>query len=421
MAPDRSGADEGGPPRDPSDAPDDAFSPDPPATDCAAIDVAIEDAGAVGFVAIGGRSDPDLRYLTGFEGPEREYAFVRVPGRSALCAPEGYVRSAEARFGGAVAADRIGDPPGERAAAVLDRERRGKPARSGDGTARVLVPATIPHDAAVYLERGGYDLRSTTAVAEARATKTAAEVDAVRAVQRAAAASVRETERLLATATVGDDRTLRREGRPLTVERLRRATNAELARRGVTAADNTVVSAGTGGTEATGVGRAEPTGGDRRIRAGEPVAVVVAPRGPYGYHGSVARTAVVDSDGGWERRAYVAVESALDAALAEIEAGAVASGVGREVDAELAAFGFDPAGDSSGNAVPAPGYGVGLSRRERPSLRADAELKPGNVVVVEPRVGEPDRGTVRLSALVVVTADGYERLGDGDRSFVPRP
>lgn len=382
--------------------------PDQPTTDYGPIDAAIDDAGAAGFVAVGGRFDPDLRYLTRFEGPERGYAFVRVPGRSVLCAPDGYVRAAEAGVDGVVAADRVGDPAGERAVAVLDRERGG--AAAGDV---VLVPPAIPHDAAVYLERAGYELRSTTAVADARLDKSDAEVDAVDAVQRAATAGVREAERLLAAAEIDGDG-LRLAGRPLTAERLRRATNAELASHGVADAGNTVVAAG---PEAGDGGQNGP---DRRIRAGDPVVVAVAPRGPYGYHGAVARTVVVDSDGGWERRAYVAAESALDAALAEIEAGASASAVGREAHAELAAFGFDPGRSGTQDGPAGPGHGVGLSRRERPFLDTDAELSAGSVVAVEPRVTDPDRGTVRLSALVVVTADGHERLGDGDPSFTPR-
>ena len=383
---------------------------DPPPTDRAVLNDAIDAAGAAGFVAVGGRSDPDLRYLTRFEGPDAGYAFVHVPGRSVLCAPAGYVERAAAQFDGTVETDSVGDPPGERAAAVLDDQ-------TGDAglSNAVLVPRTIPHDAAVYLERAGYEPQSTAAVAEARVSKTDREVDAIRAVQGVATAGVREAERLLAAADVGDTG-LRLEGRPLTADRLRRAANAELVRNGVTDAGNTVVRVGPRGT--AGGGRAAPARTDLQVRTGEPVTVAVAPRGPHGYHGSVARTFVVDSDGGWARRAYVAVESALDAALAEIEAGTAASAVGREAGAELTAFGFDPA--AAGDGPTAPGHGVGLARRERPRLDAGVELAPGNVVAVTPQVADPERGTVRLSALVVVTPEGYDRLGDDGQSFAPQ-
>ena len=391
--------------------------PGPSATD--SIDDAIATADAVGFVAVGGRFDPDLRYLTRFEGSERAYAVVRAAETSVLCAPPGYVARAERQFDGRVSTENLGDPPGERAAAVLD-DLAGQ--RSPPAT--VLVPPTIPHDAAVYLERAGYELESTAVVTDARLTKSAAEIDAIGAVQRAASEAVRQTERALAAAEIGDDRVLTQDGHALTTERLCRAANAELAARGVTDADNTLVvggpgeSGGSGESGAPGFGDAADS--DNHIRAGDPVAIAVAPRGPHGYHGSLARTFVVDSDGGWERRAYVAVESALDAALAEIEAGAVAAAVGREAHAELAAFGFDPGAEAGVDGPAAPGHGVGLSRRERPWLDADTELDVGNVVTVESRVADAKQGVIRLSALVTVTADGYDRLGDGAPSFSPR-
>ena len=395
------------------DADGDAPALPPPSTDPNALDAAIDDADVVGFVAVGSRFDPDHRYLTRFEGSERAFAFVRAAGTSVVCASSGYAARAERRFDGRVATDHVGDPAGERAAAVLDGLGAGRTPPSAS-PATVLVPPTIPHDAAVYLERAGYELQSTTVVADARVTKSKRELDAIGGVQRSAIAAVREVERLLATASV-DDGALTGDGRPLTSERLRRATNAELATRGVTDAGNTVVA--TGGTRSRGV---ENGARSAVIRAGDPVAIAVAPCGPYGYYGLLARTFVVDSDGGWERRAYVAVESALDAALAAIEAGAVAAAVGREVDAELAAFGFDPGAEAGVDGPAAPGHGLGLSRRERPRLDADTELEVGNVVAVEPRVADPKQGVIRLSAVVVVTADGYERVGDGEPSFSPR-
>ena len=390
---------------------------DPPTADWTPIDDAIAAADAVGFVAVGDRFDPDLRYLVGFGPLEQAAAVVRIAETSVLCPPSGSVTRAERRFDGRIATERVGDPAGERAAAVLDAEV-GEAERSVDAAATVLVPPTIPHDAAVYLERAGYELESTVGVADARATKSTAEIDAIGTVQRAADAGVRAAEGMVAAADVGDDSILTIEGRPLTTARLRRATNAELVTRDVTDAGNTVVAGGPGDQRMPGVGG--PPEHDTHICAGDPVAIAVAPRGPHGYHGFLSRTFVVDSDGGWERRAYVAVESALDAALAEIEAGVVAAAVGREARAELTAFGFDPGAEAAADGPGVPGHGVGLSRRERPWLDADAELEAGNVVAVDPRVAASEQGVVRLSGLVAVTADGYERLDDGDVSFSPR-
>ena len=393
-------------------------------TDWSFLDDALEAADALGFVAVGGRRDDDLRYLTGFDGPGREYAFVRTAGathESVLCAPPGFETKATRQFDGRVATERGGDPAGERAAAVLDHSEAG----AGDDAESplVLVPPTVPHDAAVYLERAGYELQSTTAVADARRIKTDSEIDAIRGVQAAAVAAVRHAEGMLAAAdaVAGTDadgdggRDLRWQDAPLTADRLTREVNAELARGGVSDAGNTVVAVGPYRPNGDAENRECP------IRTNEPVRIEVAPRGPHGYHGALARTVVVDSDGGWDRRAYVAVESALDAGLSEIEAGADAGDVAREADAELAAFGFDP---TTGVELPegplSVGYGVGLSRRESPSLRGGTALDAGMVIAVAPGVVDCEQGCIRLSALVVVTESGYERLGDDSHSFSPR-
>jgi Xaa-Pro aminopeptidase len=412
--------------RDDSSAPASLPGPDSLATDRSFLDDALAAADAVGFVAVGGRFDADLRYLTRFGALTESSAYVRTAGTDVLCAPSGPAERVAERFDGRVATDRLGDPIGVRAAAAL-AELLGNEA---GGT--ILVPATIPHDAAVYLERAGYELQSTAAVAAARATKAPDEIAAIRGVQRAAAAGLRRVERVLAAAENSEtdgqrdqSSSLRWEDGPLTAERLRRAVNAELAACGVRSAGNTAISVG----RDSSTGRPGPPADtnhaaapQRSLRAGEPIRVTVAPRGPHGYHGALTRTFVVDSDGGWERRAHVAVDSALDAALSVIEPGATPATVAREADAELAAFGFGPTsaadGDSDGPLTSV--YGVGLEQREAPTLDENTELEAGMVVAVAPGVCDAERGCIRLGDLVVVTDDGGDLLVDASRSFVPR-
>ncbi|MWV63431.1 M24 family metallopeptidase [Halorubrum sp. JWXQ-INN 858] len=438
-------------------------------TDLSPIVAACVRADADAFVAVGDRFDDDLRYLTRFSGPDRDFALVVVPAgdhdrgdRAVLCAPslfDGQARRefvASARVDGSdpdtadatvptgfhdgvareVRSANVGDPAGERAVAVLDDLRadlrddvRHDASRDGtaDGTGSaptVLVPQSIPHDAAVYLERAGYAVVSTAAVSEARAVKTSAEVDRLRRVQRATARGMARAETVLAECTVaesvdgavGDDvdgPVLLWNGGPLSTERLRRQVNATLAAYGVRDAGNTVIGAG-------------PTAADLHytgvdvVRPGETVLLDVSPRGPHGYYGDLTRTFVVESDGGWERRAYVAVEAAREAALAEIGPGVTAAAVHREAAAELAAYGFDPnAVEDDPGFTHGTGHGVGVSLHESPSLSSDVELRPGHVVTVEPGVYDPDTGGVRLEDLVAVTDDGYEILSTYPFAMTP--
>jgi Xaa-Pro aminopeptidase len=443
---------------------------------------AVTTAAAAGFVAVG--ADADRRYLTGLDastpggvvvvpsdGPTPPRATCCVPPDCAIRAEEAFVDAAldASRSAGTtrpdarafhdgvvrqVVAVSAADPTGLAVASVLSRdyERGGGDAADGDESmgsqtgvdasgARdgdadgptVLVPRSIPHDAALYLERAGFAVASTTAVRDARAQKRPRAVDRIRRAQRAAAAAMARAETMLARATVArrDDAEVdtdamgdtvgadgvatddtadprpvcRLDGESLTVGRLRRAVHATLATRGMYG-DRAVVAAGP-----ASVARRPPIHDAAPVRPGTPVVVSITPRGPSGYHGRLTRTFVVDGDGGWDRRAYVAVEAAQAAALAEVTPGTVAAAVGEEAAAEIAAYGFDPAADrTEPDYVHDAGGGIGLSAREPPSLASDSVLRAGHTLAVEPGVSHPAHGGVRLGDVVVVTDDGAERL-----------
>ena len=424
---------------------DESHGRPPLRTDLTPIVDAVATADADAFVAVGDRFDDDLRYLTRFAGSDRAAALViaatdDAAGRAVLCVAPSLRARAEREFVSGARDGNDGDGEfhdgvarelrtvqasehaGERAAAVVgdhaDRE-------GGEGGDRpILVPASIPHDAAVYLERAGNALASTDAVATARSRKTDAEIDRLRRVQRAAAAGMARAETVLAESEVtgggpdggaGGERgpALTWEGGPLTTERLRREVNAALGAHGVTDAENSVVTAGSALAD-----RRLP--GDEAIRAGETVIVSVSPRGPDGYYGDLTRTFVVDGDGGWERRAYVAVESAREAAIAEIEPDVPGKTVRGEATAELAAYGFDPNADAGGPAFGrGTGRGVGVSRRESPALSGAGTLRSGTVVTVGAEVSDPGAGAVRLTDLVVVTDEGCEVLATYPFGIVP--
>ncbi|MBP2250376.1 Xaa-Pro aminopeptidase [Halarchaeum solikamskense] len=377
---------------------------------------AIEARDAAAFVHVGDRSDATMRYLAGPALPDRPSAFLlSAAGERLLCPPPGAASAAREVFDGTVvgAGSLDGHAAGERAAAVL-AER--------EATGTVLSTATIPHAAALYLDRAGYGVASTDALDAARATKTEAEIERIRAVQTAAAAGVERAEAVLADAErreeIGGDAdadaaALIHGGDALTTASLRREVNAALARAGVDPAGNTVVAAGA-------AWRDPARGGDDPIRADDPVLVELAPRDAAGYHGRLARTFVVDTDGGWDRRAHLAVTRAREAGLAELEAGTPASRVHEETAAEIVAYGFDGVGDGRTGGTRALGHGVGLARREAPWLTGTSELEPGHVVALAPTVFDAgEGGGVRIADLAVITEEGYELLGEYGTSLSP--
>lgn len=356
----------------------------------AAIDAALADSDAVGFVTVCRGDDPTSRYLTG-RRLDVDAVYVRLPGETHLRVPS-TVDVPDV----SIASVRVDDrPAGKAAAAILaDRAERG----------RVLTPRTIPHDAALHLETADYDLSSTTVLRDERATKDDGERDAIAAVQRAAQRGVGRAATILADATV-EDGTLVWNDAPLSSERLRRQVNATLAIEGVDAAGATAVTVGTRGGQGDTVA----------LAPGEPFVVSVSPRGPAGYRGALARTFVVDAEGGWERRAHVACDAARNVALVEATPGADAGFVGSEIRAETAAFGFSMDDEVTRDV----GGGIGMAAREAPELDGDAELAAGNVLRIRSAITHDDHGRVELTDVLVVAEDGPRFLGDAPTGLDP--
>jgi len=315
------------------------------------------------FVHAGRAGDPDLRWLVGASLPPEPCCYVCLDGEPTLFAPPG----ADVAAAGV---ERRDDPT----AAVAE-------ALSG-GTVR--APRHLPHDAALRVERAGCDLRSTTAVADARARKDGDERAALRAAAGAADAGVERAREALGEVTGGE--AADGDG----AERLRRAVAGAVAGAGATP------RVGIEGTPAPGV----------------PVAVDAGAR-VDGYHARTCRTLVAAGDGGAARRAHVACESALRVAAAEATPGTDVDRLASEVRAELASFGVRPA-DA------APVAGTGLARREAPRVGSGAALAAGNALVVAPaaRVPEAD-SVVRLADTLVVDAGGGARLSAAETASRP--
>ncbi|GGL33576.1 hypothetical protein GCM10009037_16510 [Halarchaeum grantii] len=372
----------------------------------AAVERALADRDAAAFVHVGPPCDPDLRYLVDVPRLEAPCAYVQTAtGERLLCPGPGDAAVARERFDGTVrdAVSFDADAPGARAAALVA-------ATCGEG-ATVLVAPDVPHASAVYLERDGHAVTSTDALERGRALKGDSEVERLRRVQRAATAGVARAETLLAESTVGADG-LVHEGGTVTTTRLAREVDAALAEAGVASAGNTLVAAGADAA-------APRLADERAVDAGETMLVDVAPCGPGGYYGRLARTFVVDTAGGWDRRAHLAVTRAREAGLDEVGAGVETTVVHTETAAEVMAYGFDVGPDSPAGFSGPAGHGVGLSAREAPSFERAETLTAGHVVALAPEVSDPERGGVRVADLLVVTEDGYEPLADYPTGITP--
>ncbi len=286
-------------------------------------------------------------------------------------------------------------------------------------TGTLLAPPTIPHDAALYLERAGFELSSTDLLDRLRASKTVGERRRTERAAIAATAGLSTAASILADAAVrspddgvdgGAD--LVADGETLTLEGFRRRIDAAIVDAGAFPAGNTVVGIGPGAvpadaTAVPGEGTAAEGGADA-LPAGESIVVSVAPCGPEGYHAPLSRTFVVDGDGGERRRAHVAATAALQSAEALLESGEDRVGVVEaELTAEVAAFGF-------GDGIESRVHGVGLEPTELP--RTGGTIPDGAILALVAGTTDPP---VRLADLLLVGDGGAGRLGGGPRSLVP--
>jgi Xaa-Pro aminopeptidase len=100
------------------------------------------------------------------------------------------------------------------------------------------------------------------------------------------------------------------------------------------------------------------------------------------------------------------VDRARRAAIAAAAPGVATAALDRVARDALAREGLED------HFVHSLGHGVGLEIHELPrvSARSEETLAEGMVITIEPGVYLPGRGGVRLEDMVLITADGAERL-----------
>lgn len=272
----------------------------------------------------------------------------------------------------------------------------------------VLTPATIPHDAALYLEQTGFTLASSDVLTRSRRSKTDLERALIERAQQAAAAGVKRAATVLAESDSDDEGALLAGGTRLTDERLRTAVDEAIVAAGSLPGGRTRVTGGmrndapTTSGDSTGASDDIAGANDDRtgtsgglLRAGEPITVVASPRGREGYHGGLVRTFVVDGDGDDSRRAHVALTQAFRSVRSMLtDATHTTTAVEAELEAEIRAFGFGEA-----DAIETRVTGVGLESREAPAA-AEADVGPDTVVRIEATVRVGDGRSVRLADLL---------------------
>ncbi len=380
------------------------------------LDDALAELGVDGYLLDAAGDDADQRYLSGFDAPDPFFT-LRAGGETVLLVSGLEYGRAKEEADGKV----------ER---LADYDFRARAAESGRGDARkqvaaefcathgadsVAVPSRFPLATADGLREAGIDVQvdEEDTLLELRAVKSENEIEHIETAQRANEAAMARAEALIAESDVREG-VLHHGDEPLTSERVRREIETELLRHGC-ALDETIV--------ACGADAAEPHNrGSGPLEADEGIIVDIFPRDKSSrYHADMTRTFCKGDPSEELESFYEATEAALDAALAEIEAGVTGDAVHAAVCDVYEERGYPTLRSDERTEtgfIHSTGHGVGLEVHERPRLTEGAgELEAGHVVTVEPGLYDPDVGGVRIEDFVVVTDEGYRNLTEYERTF----
>ncbi len=133
-----------------------------------------------------------------------------------------------------------------------------------------------------------------------------------------------------------------------------------------------------------------------------------------GYCSDCTRNYVVSEQPEGYAEVHAALEAAQAAACAAVRPGVSAQSVDAAARDLLAEAGW------AAQFIHRTGHGIGLEAQEEPYIVAgnDLLLEPGMAFSIEPGVYLPGRFGTRIEDIVVVTADGVERLDTIDRAAV---
>ena len=362
-----------------------------------ALDRAIGQADAAGYVMYASSQDADMRYLTRFRVGD-PVVFFKKPGRpGTIIVPQMEYDRAVAESSCAVMTrgdagffEILEEEPDRGAALALMIARQ----MGGD----MLVPPNFPLSLARRLEEHAAVRIDAGTVAALRAVKTSQELAAIRKTQRINEEALALALTCIRKASIRNG-VLMQEGKPLTSEDLRRTLHIFFLERGYTAAD-TIISCG----EETAMPHRTGSG---PLMANQPIVIDIFPRHEEsGYYADMTRTVVRGEADPAIVDLYDAVAEAQALGKSLIRPGVPGKDVHQAVVDYFADRGY--ATEKEGF-IHSLGHGVGLEIHEQPSLGpAGEDLAAGHVVTVEPGLYYAHIGGVRLEDMGVVTQQGFD-------------
>lgn len=270
------------------------------------------------------------------------------------------------------------------------------------------VPNSFPSYYSDCLRARGYHVAPVKSpLKEFRGVKNQDEIGAIEKTQRAAEDAMGLAINLIKKASIKDGLLFKGE-EPLTSEKIK----AEVAHRLLDLGceiDGMIVACGPGSSN-------PHWEGEGPLKENEPIIIDLVPRlKRERYYTDVTRTIVRREPPRELEEMYRAVLSAQEAAFRTIKAGVTGKDVHDKVIEVLEELGYaakrKEGKELTEGFIHSTGHGVGLDIHEEPSLsETGRELKPGNLVTVEPGLYYRKIGGIRIEDLVLVTREGCKNL-----------
>lgn len=170
---------------------------------------------------------------------------------------------------------------------------------------------------------------------------------------------------------------------------------------------------GVGGVEVRGM--APPTG--KVIQPGDLVTTELTPC-VEGYYAQVCRTLVAGRPTELQLKSFAVYQESLDAGLAAVRAGVLASDIARAENEIFRKYGLGKYVTSEYTRV--RGHGIGLFPDQKPQLLEEIHIpvSEGSTIIVHPNTYHPDSGYMVLGDTIIVTATGHESVGGLSRDLL---
>ena len=286
------------------------------------------------------------------------------------------------------------------------------------GVKKFRVPADFPVTLFLRLQELGLELvatgssrdeRSTPALFPQRWVKSKAELDGIRAGNRAACAGFTAVEKILAEARPDKKGRLIWKGKVLTSEILQEEVQAATVRAGALCDTGLICAPGDQAVDCHNKGTGP-------IHANQLIVLDIFPRDLASWHyGDMTRTYLKGKASPAQRKMVEAVKAAHGRIIKALRAGVTGAEIHRIPVDYFKSVGYETGPNKQGGYVGffhGSGHGLGYDIHEEPflSLRNQNPLVAGTAITVEPGLYYPGIGGCRFEDCVVITKTGCELL-----------